>query len=44
MFNEVKIPYGKHHSQFGVLRIPDSKDPLPVIVTIHGGFWQSRYN
>ena len=40
----IKIPYGKHSSQFGVLRIPDSKEPSRIIVLIHGGFWQSKYD
>src|SRR5699024_11263022 len=31
-------------SQFGVLRIPKESGKFPVIVTIHGGFWQSKYN
>lgn len=37
------IPYGDHPSQFGVLRMPDLPGPSPVVVTIHGGFWQSKY-
>ena len=37
------IPYGDHLSQFGVLRIPDLPGLSPVVVTIHGGFWQSKY-
>ncbi|MBM7602443.1 acetyl esterase/lipase [Metabacillus crassostreae] len=44
MSRTIKISYGEHSSQFGVLRIPDSKEPLPIIVMIHGGFWQSKYN
>ncbi|MGM0834701.1 MAG: alpha/beta hydrolase family protein [Bacillota bacterium] len=44
MKNEFKIYYGEHHSQFGILRVPDNSDSCPVIVLIHGGFWQARYN
>ncbi|MGV2939244.1 alpha/beta hydrolase family protein [Mesobacillus sp. LC4] len=44
MFNKFKILYGDHQSQFGVLRLPESPEPSPVIVLIHGGFWQSKYN
>ncbi|MEX3914398.1 alpha/beta hydrolase family protein [Bacillus paralicheniformis] len=44
MSNKVNISYGVHHSQYGVLRVPKGKEPHPVIVTIHGGFWQSRFN
>jgi acetyl esterase/lipase len=38
------IPYGNHPSQFGVLRMPDFSGLSPVVVTIHGGFWQSKYD
>ncbi|WMW49320.1 alpha/beta hydrolase [Bacillus paralicheniformis] len=44
MSNKVKISYGKHHSQYGVLRVPERKKPCPVVVLIHGGFWQSKYD
>ena len=37
------IPYGDHPSQFGELRIPELPGPKPVVITIHGGFWQSKY-
>ena len=37
------IAYGDHPSQFGVLRMPDLSGLSPVVVTIHGGFWQSKY-
>jgi len=35
--------YGEHRSQFGVLRLPELAGRRPVIIAIHGGFWQSRY-
>ncbi|MFS1515354.1 alpha/beta hydrolase family protein [Bacillus sp. SCS-151] len=44
MKKEFKIYYGEHKSQFGVLRIPENSETYPVIVLIHGGFWQARYN
>jgi acetyl esterase/lipase len=44
MSNKFNIFYGDHPSQFGVLRLPESSEPSPVIVLIHGGFWQSKYN
>ncbi|WP_078546830.1 alpha/beta hydrolase family protein [Litchfieldia alkalitelluris] len=44
MKNEFKIYYGEHESQFGVLRVPENLESCPVIVLIHGGFWQARYN
>ncbi|WP_340372132.1 alpha/beta hydrolase [Peribacillus sp. FSL E2-0218] len=37
------IPYGDHPSQFGVLRMPGVSGLSPVVITIHGGFWQSKY-
>jgi acetyl esterase/lipase len=39
----IKIAYGKHPSQFGVLRRPEAPGNCPVVVSIHGGFWQSKY-
>ncbi|PWW32449.1 acetyl esterase/lipase [Cytobacillus oceanisediminis] len=44
MTNKSKIYYGEHESQFGVLRMPENSYSCPVIVLIHGGFWQARYN
>ncbi|MCY9432464.1 alpha/beta hydrolase [Bacillus haynesii] len=44
MSNKVKISYGQHHSQYGVLRMLERKEPCPVVVMIHGGFWQSKYD
>ncbi|MCM3393092.1 alpha/beta hydrolase [Cytobacillus oceanisediminis] len=44
MVNKSKIYYGEHESQFGVLRMPENSNSCPVIVLIHGGFWQARYN
>lgn len=38
-----KIAYGEHPSQFGVLRRPKTSESCPVVVSIHGGFWQSKY-
>lgn len=39
----IKIPYGGHPSQFGVLRRPEAPGGCPVVVSVHGGFWQSKY-
>ncbi|KKI91181.1 esterase [Bacillus sp. SA1-12] len=44
MCNKFCISYGEHPSQFGELRMPKSSIPCPVVVLIHGGFWQSKYN
>ncbi|MEC1520720.1 alpha/beta hydrolase [Neobacillus niacini] len=39
----IEIAYGEHPSQFGVLRRPEAPGNCPVMVSIHGGFWQSKY-
>ncbi|WP_226666258.1 alpha/beta hydrolase family protein [Metabacillus litoralis] len=44
MSRTINISYGEHSSQFGVLRIPDSNKPSKIIVLIHGGFWQSKFD
>lgn len=44
MTDAFHIPYGNHQSQFGVLRLPEFPKSCPVVITIHGGFWQSKYN
>jgi acetyl esterase/lipase len=35
--------YGSHRSQKADLCLPSGPGPHPVMVTIHGGSWQSRY-
>jgi acetyl esterase/lipase len=42
--------YGRGRSQFGELYLPDDRvparpgrEPYPVAVVIHGGFWRARY-
>ncbi|UGB28731.1 alpha/beta hydrolase family protein [Metabacillus sp. B2-18] len=44
MTRTIKLSYGEHCSQFGVLRMPENNKPSRVIVLIHGGFWQSKYD
>lgn len=44
MIHTVHIPYGEHRSQYGVLRLPKTNECRPVVVTIHGGFWQAKYD
>ncbi|MCO7126916.1 alpha/beta hydrolase [Sporolactobacillus shoreicorticis] len=39
----VHLAYGDAQSQFGVLRVPKLTGRCPVVVTIHGGFWKSKY-
>ncbi len=41
-----RIAYGDHPSQVAELSLPDGADggrPLPVVVLLHGGFWQAAY-
>ncbi len=37
------VPYGAHPDQHAVLHLPVGGDELPVVVVVHGGFWQSSY-
>lgn len=39
----IRVQYGEQDSQFGELRIPLKTGKHPVIVSIHGGFWQKKY-
>lgn len=41
---DVRAVYGPEPLQFGDLRLPAGDVPHPVVVTIHGGYWQSIYN
>jgi acetyl esterase/lipase len=38
-----RLSYGSAPQQFGDLRLPSGPGPHPTIITIHGGFWRSRY-
>ena len=41
---DARIHYAAGESQFGDLWVPDgAKKPLPVIVFVHGGWWQAEY-
>lgn len=43
IISSFRLAYGKHPSQYGVLRLPNVSKKCPVVVTIHGGFWKSKY-
>lgn len=43
LIKHIKIYYGEHPSQFGVLSRPEIDIQVPVVIAIHGGFWQERY-
>lgn len=38
-----RLPYGPDPLQHGELRLPDGAGPHPVVVLLHGGFWQTPY-
>ncbi|HZR57001.1 MAG TPA: alpha/beta hydrolase [Terriglobales bacterium] len=40
---DARIAYGTDPNQFGELRVPKTKGPFPVVMSIHGGFWRSKY-
>src|SRR5262249_2478501 len=39
-----RIAYGADPQQFGELRRPAGTASYPVVVVVHGGFWQSQYD
>ena len=40
----VRIVYGSNPQNYGILRIPRTPVPHPVVVVIHGGFWRAFYD
>jgi acetyl esterase/lipase len=41
---DARIAYGPEPLQFGDLRLPSTGMSHPLVVVIHGGFWQAIYN
>jgi acetyl esterase/lipase len=45
---DARLSYGSDANQFLDLRLPaskaKSKDPLPLVINIHGGYWRAKYN
>ncbi len=41
---DARIPYGDGPLQFGDLRLPAGDGPHPLVIVIHGGYWQAIYN
>jgi acetyl esterase/lipase len=39
-----RVVYGPEPLQFGDLRLPDRSGPFPLVVNVHGGYWQAIYN
>ncbi len=42
-FPPLRLTYGSHPQNFADLRVPPSRGPHPVVVSIHGGFWMSAF-
>jgi len=38
-----RYTYGSHPSQYVELTVPAGVGPFPVVVVVHGGFWQTAY-
>jgi acetyl esterase/lipase len=41
---DLRAVYGSDPNQFLDLRLPPGKNPRPLAINIHGGFWRARYN
>jgi acetyl esterase/lipase len=45
---DARLAYGPDPNQFLDLRLPSarerSKQPYPLVINIHGGFWRAKYN
>lgn len=41
---DARLRYGPEPLQFGDLRLPRGHGPHPLVVVLHGGYWQATYN
>src|SRR6202521_4497566 len=41
---DTRLSYGTDPNQFGDLRLPKTKGPVPLVMNIHGGFWRAKYD
>jgi acetyl esterase/lipase len=41
---DARITYGEEPLQFGDLRLPTGDGPHPLVIVVHGGYWQAIYN
>jgi acetyl esterase/lipase len=41
---DARLAYGPEPLQFGDLRLPQGRGTYPLVVVIHGGYWQAIYN
>ncbi len=39
-----RVAYGSDENQFVDLRLPKGKEPHPLAINIHGGFWRAKYD
>jgi acetyl esterase/lipase len=39
-----RVAYGADPNQFVDVRLPRAKEPHPVLLFIHGGFWRAKYD
>ncbi|MBV9021655.1 MAG: alpha/beta hydrolase [Ktedonobacteraceae bacterium] len=39
----LRLAYGPATQQFGELYLPETSQPSPIVVLIHGGFWHTQY-
>lgn len=46
MKKRITMYYGSQNDQFGELSLPEkgNREKIPVVVSIHGGFWKDKYN
>ena len=41
---DARLAYGTDPHQFGDVRLPKTKGPFPIVMTIHGGYWRAKYD
>ncbi len=41
---DARLAYGSDANQFGDIRLPKEKGPFPIVMNLHGGFWQAKYD
>jgi acetyl esterase/lipase len=41
---DARVSYGADPNQFAELRLPKTKGPFPVVMSIHGGYWRAKYD
>src|SRR5262249_51117608 len=41
---DLRLTYGRDPNQFVDVRFPSSRQAIPVVFFIHGGYWRARYD